>query len=81
MKTAEELAQAVREDRIEFNEGLLLHLENSHPDHYSMEAFFVLSMAISYIGLGQQEVVLELAGEKATAGEWVERFGLVPFVE
>jgi hypothetical protein len=76
-----ELAAAVREDQMGFEEALLMHLENRHPDHFGMEAFFILSMAISYSNMGQPEVALELAGEKATAGEWVRRFGLEPFVE
>jgi hypothetical protein len=77
----EELAIAVKEDRMDFQEALLMHLEHRHPDHFDIEAFFVLSMAISYLNMGQPDVALEMAGEKATAGEWVGRFGLEPFVE
>ena len=81
MKTCEELATAVREDRIGFQEALLFHLEHRHPDHFNIEAFLVLSMAISYSNMGRPEVSLEIDGDKATAGEWVRRFGLEPFVE
>jgi hypothetical protein len=80
-QSVEELATAVREDRIEFTEALLSHLEHNHPSYFSIEAFFVLSMSISYVNMGRPETVLELAGEKATAKEFVRRFGLEAFVE
>ena len=71
MKTCKELATAVREDQMGFQEALLMHLEHRHPDHFGVEPFFVLSMAISYVNMGRPEVCLEMAGERATAGEWV----------
>jgi hypothetical protein len=81
MKTCKELASAVREDQMGFQEALLMHLEHRHPDHFNIEAFFVLSMAISYSNMGRPEIALEIADEKATAEDWVRRFGLEPFVE
>jgi hypothetical protein len=81
MKNAEELAAAVKEDRMGFQEALLLHLEHQHPEHFDIEAFFILSMAISYSNMGRPGTALEMAGEKATAEDWVRRFGLEAFVE
>jgi hypothetical protein len=75
-----ELADAVRGDQMGFEEALFMHLEHRHPDHFDIEAFFVLSLAISYSNMGRPEMALEMSDENATAGEWVRRFGLEPFV-
>ncbi len=79
--TADELAAAVREERLEFAEALLRHLELRHPEHHGIEAFLVLSMALGYVSMGEPGMSLEMAGETATSAEWVQRFGLEPFLD
>ncbi len=81
-KTAAELAEAWRAERMEFNDALIDHLVDNlglMPD-----AGFVIAigMAVSWCNMGFSTFPLDLPGhEQMTAGEIVTKFGLEPFLE
>jgi len=79
--TIEDLAAAVKNEEMDFDDALLMHLEHRHSEYHTIEAFFVLSMAIGYVSSGHPATTLELSGEEASAFDWVQKFGLGPFVE
>ena len=83
MRTAAELAQAVRDEEIEFDDALLEYLGEHHPERLEDTSFFlVMSIAIGYAAMGKWEKVIPLSDdEKMTVKEVISKFGLAPFVE
>src|ERR1700677_4674147 len=69
--TAEELAQAVREETMEFDDALLEYLSEYHSDRLEDTSFFiVMSITIGYAAMGQWEKLIPLSGdEKMTVKE------------
>lgn len=81
-RTATELARAWREEKVDFHEALICHLVDNlglRPD----EAFILdVSMAISYVNMGQGAEIIDLPGnQQMTAEDVVAELGLEPFLE
>ena len=78
--TTEELAEAWRNEEMDFEDALLGHLDQNFPGEYDLTVFFVLKLAISYSNMVTEDVVLEIDGERFSAAKFIERFDLHPFV-
>jgi hypothetical protein len=79
MKTATELAQAVRDEEMEFDDALLEYLMGNYLD---LSFFMTLTIAISYANTGEWEKEIPFSeDEKLTVREVVSNFGLGPFVD
>jgi hypothetical protein len=81
MKTAQELAEAVREERMEFDDALLDLLMQNHLDHLDLSFFMKVKIAIGYAAMGNFEKHLPISKEELSVREIIDRFGLGPFVE
>jgi hypothetical protein len=81
-QTASELAREWREERLEFNDALIQHLEGNERLEADLALVLGISMAISRVNMGLPQAALDLPGyPQMTAGEIVERFGVEPFLE
>jgi hypothetical protein len=82
MKTANDLARAVREQRMEFDDALLELLLQSHLDQLDLALFMMVKIAIGHAAMGDFETQIELSDtENLTVREIIDRFGLGPFLE
>jgi hypothetical protein len=81
MKTATELAEAVRVEEMEFDDALLELLLQSHPE-LDLAIFIMVKIAIGYAAMGNFEKQIELSeSENLTVRGIINRFGLEPFLE
>ena len=83
MRSAEELAQAVRDEEMEFDDALLEYLSEHHPGRLEDTSFFiVMSITIGYAAMGKWDKVIPLSDDESmTAKEIIDKFGLARFVE
>ena len=82
MPSATELAEAVREERMEFDDALLEYLMENHPGRLDLSFFMVVKIAISYAVMGHWQKDISLSEEeKLTVQEVIDKFGLRTFVE
>lgn len=83
MRTAAELAQAVWDEEVEFDDALLEYLGDHHPDRLEDTSFFtVMSIAIGYAAMGRWEKLIPISDdEKMTVKDTIDKFGLGPFVD
>lgn len=82
MTTATELAQAVRDERMEFDDALQEYLMENHPDRLDLSFFMVVKIAIGYAAMGNCQKDIPLSeNETLTVQEVIDKFGLGPFVE
>lgn len=81
--TATELAKAVLDEKMEFDDALLEYLSEHHSARLEDTSFFiVMSITIGYAAMGQWEKVIPLSDvEQMTVKEVIDKFGLGPFVE
>jgi hypothetical protein len=80
--TPEQLAEAVLNDEISFEDALLYHLLNNLGIAIEDPGFFMaLSVAIGWANMGQTDQILDLPDGPATVVEIIERFDLGAFVE
>lgn len=82
MTSATELAQAVRDERIEFDDALLEYLIENHPDRLDLSFFMVVKTAIGYAAMGNFQKDIPLSeNETLTVQQVIDKFGLGPFVQ
>lgn len=82
MPSAADLAQAVREERMDFDEALLDYLLENHHDRLDLSFFMVVKVVIGWASMGQWDKNIALSDtEELTVREIIERFGLGSFVE
>jgi len=82
MPSAAEFAQAVRDERMEFDDALEEYLGQHYPDKLDISFFWLAVLAVSYANMGQPEKILPVSDEeKLTVKQIIERFGLGPFLE
>lgn len=80
--SAAQLAEAVREERMEFDDALLEYLQEHHPESLDESFFWALKIVISYAGMGEWDKKIALSEtEEFTVREIINTFGLGPFVE
>jgi hypothetical protein len=81
--TAAELALAVREERMEFDDALLEYMCDHHTDRMMDFSFFMtIKIAIGYAAMGDWQKEIPFSDEeKMTVKEVIANFGLEPFVE
>ncbi len=81
-RSAVELARDWREERLEFNDALLQHLEGNLGLVPDLALVVGIGMAVSWANMGLPEAPVDLPGyPQMTAGAIVEKFGLEPFLE
>ena len=79
---AEELAQAVHDEEMSFEDALIYHLLNNLGISIEDVALFMgLSLAIGWANMGQMDPVVDLPDGPATVAEIIERFDLRAFVD
>ncbi len=82
MPNAKELAQAVREERMEFDDALLDYLAEHHPTRVDLSFFLIVKVVIGWAVMGEWEKRIPFSDtEEATVREIIDQFGLRPFVE
>ena len=83
MRSAEELAKAVWDEEMEFDDALLEYLSEHHPDRLEDTSFFtVVSVIIGFAAMGMWDKPVPLSDdEQMTVKEVIDTFGLGPFVE
>ncbi len=82
LATADELAQAVREERMGFDDALLEYLTQHHPDSLDVSFVMVMKITIGYAAMGEwNKKILFSEVDTLTVKQIIERFGLAPFVE
>jgi len=83
MRSAAELAKAVRDEEIEFDDALLEYLSEHHPERLDDTSFFiVMKVTIGFAAMGMWEKPIPLSeDETMTAKEVIDRFGVGPFVD
>jgi hypothetical protein len=82
MPSAAELAQAVREERMDFDDALLDYLQEQHPERLDLSFFMVVKVVIGWASMGQWDKDIALSDtEELTVREIIDSFGLKPFVE
>lgn len=80
--TVEELAQAVRDEQMSFEDALLYHLLNNLGIAIEDVALFMgLMLAIGWANLGQMNQVVDLPSGPVMVMEIIRRFDLEEFVE
>jgi hypothetical protein len=81
-RSASELARAWQEEKLEFNDALLQHLEGNLGLVPDPALVVGIGMAISWANMGLSDVALDLPGYPPMAvGEIMGRFGLAPFTD
>jgi hypothetical protein len=81
-KTANELAEAWRQEKLDFTDALIQHLIGNLGLVPDLALILGIQMAVSYVNSGQGETALDLPGyQEMTAGEIVAKFGLEPFLD
>ena len=82
LATADELAQAVREERMGFDDALLEYLTQHYPDSLDVSFVMVMKITIGYAAMGEwQKVILISEEDKLNVKQIIDKFGLGPFVE
>ena len=82
--TPEQLAKAVYDEEISFEDALIYHmLNNLGIAVEDVGLFIALSVAIGWANLGEAEQVINLPGEDgpSTVADIIQRFNLEAFVE
>jgi hypothetical protein len=80
--SAADLAQAVREEQMDFDEALLDYLLESHPERLDLSFFMVVKVVIGWAAMGQWDKCIALSDtEESSVREIIDRFGLGPFLE
>ena len=82
MSSAAELAKAVREERMSFDDALLEYLQEHHPDRLDESFFWIVTISISYANMGKWEKELTISDdENVTVRQFIDTFGLGPFLQ
>ena len=82
MATASELADEWREERLEFNDALVQHIEENLGLVPDLGIVMVLTLAIGFANLGQLKKHIDLPdGRNMTANDIISEFGIRPFLE
>jgi hypothetical protein len=82
MPTAAELAEAVRDERMDFDDALLDYLVEHHPDRLDLSFFMLMKVVMGYAAMGQWDKSVALSDtEQFSVQDIIDRFGLMPFVE
>ena len=83
MRTAAELAQAVWDEKVEFDDALLEYLADHHPDRLEDTSFFiVMKVTIGFAAMGMWEKPIPLSeDETMTVKDVIDTFGVGPFVD
>lgn len=80
--TAKELAQAVRDERMEFDDALMELLMQNQPDQPDLGFFMTLKVAIGYAKLDRWDKQLAISDDDSlSVRDIIERFDLGPFLE
>jgi hypothetical protein len=80
--TVKELAQAVRDEQMSFEDALFNHLLNNLCISIEDVALFMgLTLAIGWAQLGRWHEIIELPSGPATVVEIIQRFQLQAFLE
>jgi hypothetical protein len=80
--TPEQLAQAIQEEEISFEDGLLYHMLNNLGISVEDPAFFMaLSLAVGWANMGQLGETVDLPSGPATVAQIIEQFDLKAFLE
>jgi hypothetical protein len=81
-QTASELAREWREERLDFNDALIQHLEGNVGLEPDPALVLGIGIAVSWVNMGLSDTVLDLPGyPQMAAGEIVKKFGLTPFLD
>ena len=80
-KTATDLASAWRGEKLEFNDAIIEHLLTNLAMEPDLSLILGIGMAVSYVNMGQPEVLVEIHDRQMPAGEVVREFGVAPFLE
>jgi hypothetical protein len=80
--TAEQLAQAVQDEEISFEDALLYHLLNNLGVGIEDPALFLaLTLAIGWANMGRMDETVDLPDGPVTVAQIIERFQLQAFLE
>jgi hypothetical protein len=80
--SAAELAEAVRDEQLDFDDALLEYLMEYYPDRLDLSFFMVVKVVIGWAATGQWDKSIALSEtEECSVREIIDRFGLGPFVE
>ena len=80
--TPAQLAEAVRDEEMSFEDALIYHLLNNLGIAIEdVSLFFALSFAIGWANIKQFDQLVELPSGPATVSEVIERFQLRSFLE
>lgn len=79
---SEKLAEAVRDERMEFDDALLDYLLETHADRLDLPLFWTLKIVIGYASMGEWAKIIAFAEAKQySVTEIIDTLGLGPFVE
>ena len=73
-KTATDLASAWRGEKLEFNDAIIEHLLTNLAMEPDLSLILGIGMAVSYVNMGQPEVLVEIHDRQMPAGEVVREF-------
>jgi hypothetical protein len=80
--TPEQLAKAVNDEEMSFEDALIYHLLNNLGIAVEDAALFMcLSVVIGWANMGRKDEIVTLPDGPATVAEIIERFNLGAFVE